>query len=332
MGLPATRLRIQSLWGEIGTLASLSRYALRLPSTLRQVRRLVRRHGIAVINAHFPRYDAAGLLLLRRLGLIQTRIILSFHGSDIRTALQAGGAKRGFYRWMLGEADHVVACSQGLMEEIEMLQPDLRARSVIHNGMGAAPNSGRPAAVREPGTSLIVSVGKFDWRKGHDLLIAAFREVAADRPSLRLWILGGTGADLGKIRALAAHDPRIRLFVDVPHDQVLPTVAQADVFALASRWRKGEYGEGHPICLLEAGSAGVPVVSTRSCGVREMITPDVHGKLVELENAGQLAEALRGVLDDRTAAMRMAEAFRRRIARDLTWEKAWRQYEALASG
>lgn len=330
-GFPAVRVRIESMCDWDGTPGSILRFAARFPFTAIRMRSLVQRHKIAAINAHFPDLAAATLLLLRRLKLIDVRIILSVHGSDVRNVLKSTGRARSLFRWMLREADHVVSCSKGLMEEVEMLEPAVKARRVIYNGIDSRPFVAQPAALREPETELIVSVGKFDHRKGHDLLVNAFRQLARQRPSLRLWIVGGEGSQLEELRRSVEGDSRIRLFVNMPHEQVMPTVAQANVFALASRWVKGQHGEGHPICLLEAGSIGVPIVSSRSCGVEEMITEGVHGSLVELENSAQLATALRHALDNPAKARTMAETFRHHVTANLTWARAWRQYEELAA-
>jgi glycosyltransferase involved in cell wall biosynthesis len=75
----------------------------------------------------------------------------------------------------------------------------------------------------------------------------------------------------------------------------------------AAPWVRGKIGEGFPVAILEAGAAGKPVVTTRTCGAEEIIEDGVTGRLVPLGNAKALAEAIDELLENRERAHRMAE-------------------------
>ena len=307
----------------------LFRYALRAGDTIRRLARLCRSHHIKVINAHFPGTEVITFLLLRR--WCGFKVILSFHGSDIRDGLRSTGLKRAACRWMLRTADAVVPCSHGLLEEIRMLEPRLRKVVVIQNGIDPLPAEGEPAIRREDGTEVVVTVGRFEERKGHDILLAAFRRVLERRPKARLWILGGEGPALESTRAQAAElGDRVSVLVNVPHGQIAATLRQADVFAFSSRWRKGEMGEGLAIALLEAGSLGLPVVTTRCCGAEEAVEDGVTGLLVNLEDEAALARGMEDLLEDGEKRQRMGAALRERVLRDFRWDRAWKQYREAA--
>ena len=307
----------------------LLRYLLRAGDTIGRLIPLIRRNRIAVINAHFPGTEVITFLLLRR--WCGFRVVLSFHGSDIREAIGSRGLKRWAYRWMLRAADAVVPCSQGLLEEVRMLETRLRRVVVVPNGVDPLPVSGEPIARKEAGTELVVTVGRFEERKGHDVLLTAFERVLARRPQARLWIIGGSGQELEQTRARAAAlGDRVRLFVDVPHPQIAPTLVQADVFAFSSRWRKGEMGEGLPIAVLEAGSLGLPVVTTRCCGAGKLIEQDQSGLLVNLDDAADLADGIEKLLANPEKRSQLGAALRQRVQADFRWSRAWQQYRALA--
>lgn len=310
--------------------AGLLRYALRLGDTIGRLVPLVRKHRIMVVNAHYPGTQVISFLLLRR--WCSFKVILSFHGTDIRAALRSRGLKRAVYRWMLRTADAVVPCSEGLLEEIRMLETRLRKVAVIHNGVDPLITGGEPVRRREEGTELVVTIGRFEERKGHDVLLAAFERVLARRPQARLWMIGAEGPELEATRALAAAlGDRVTLFVDVPHAQVIPTLAQADVFAFSSRWRKGEMGEGLPIALLEAGALGLPVVTTACCGAVEVIKHDDSGLLVNLEDETSLADGIETLLADREKARRFGAALRQHVITHFRWDRAWHQYKKLVT-
>ena len=68
-------------------------------------------------------------------------------------------------------------------------------------------------------------------------------------------------------------------------------VAQMDVLVLPS-----VLPEGMPMVLLEAMSAGVPVVGSRVDGITDVIRHEQNGLLAEPANAASLAEQLRRIL------------------------------------
>jgi glycosyltransferase involved in cell wall biosynthesis len=309
----------------------LARYVLRATDTFGRLLRLVRENHIAVVNPHFPGTEVISFLLLRR--WCGFKVILSFHGSDIRTALRSKGLERAAYRWMLRAADAVVACSYGLLEEIRMLEPRMQKAVVIHNGADPLPLDGEPVCRREPGTQVIVTVGAFQPGKGHDVLLAAYRLLREKRPQARLWIIGARESALAHTQKLAAEfGDDVRIFVDQPHASIGPTLLQADVFAFSSRYVKGKVGEGLPLVLLEAGILGLPVVSTRCCGTLDVIDDHVNGRLVPPEDPEAMAEALDELLGDPATRRSLGEALRDRVLSDFRWDDAWQQYRELAAG
>ena len=83
-----------------------------------------------------------------------------------------------------------------------------------------------------------------------------------------------------------------RLLLPGVVDNVLPMMRAFDVFLLTS------FGEGLPNVVLEAQSAGLPVVATNAGGVVEAVQPGVTGWIVDSPNAELLAERVTALLDD----------------------------------
>ena len=78
----------------------------------------------------------------------------------------------------------------------------------------------------------------------------------------------------------------------------------AAVYALPS------YDEGLPLSLLEAMSAGVPVVASPVGGIPEVLADGASGFLVAPGDKGALERALRRLLTERALAARMGAAAR----------------------
>ncbi len=89
-------------------------------------------------------------------------------------------------------------------------------------------------------------------------------------------------------------------------------LARFDVFVLSSRY------ESHPLALLEAMAAGVPVVATAVGGVPEIVRDGVDGVLVPPKDPAAAASAVQGLLTDRDTASRLASSARRRYERAFT--------------
>ncbi len=88
----------------------------------------------------------------------------------------------------------------------------------------------------------------------------------------------------------------------------VPTLlASFDIFVHASA------AEAHPVAILEAQAAGLPVVATTVGGTSEIVEEGVSGYLVPPRQPEQLAERVERLLRDRSLARRMGESGRHRV-------------------
>ncbi|EKD24174.1 MAG: glycosyl transferase group 1 [uncultured bacterium] len=138
----------------------------------------------------------------------------------------------------------------------------------------------------EPGSPLLVAVGRLDEAKGYPVLIEAIGEIKKVHPSVQLLILG-SGEMLERLTIEINNrvlDENIRLLGR--KENVYEYLRCADIFVLASLW------EGHPNVVLEAMACGAPVVATNVGGVPEIILDGETGFLVESNNARALADKI----------------------------------------
>ena len=73
---------------------------------------------------------------------------------------------------------------------------------------------------------------------------------------------------------------------------------RTELLATASIYVLPSYAEGLPISILEAMSAGLPVVTTPVGGIPEAITDGEEGLLVPTGNAEALSDAIQRLLSD----------------------------------
>ena len=75
-----------------------------------------------------------------------------------------------------------------------------------------------------------------------------------------------------------------------------------------------------PLKILESMAAGVPVVASDLPVTRELITDGLDGRLIAPDRPGELARAIRVLLDFPEQRGRMGAAARQRIQDHLTWD------------
>jgi glycosyltransferase involved in cell wall biosynthesis len=333
-GIRRIRFRLRPLWVD-RRLSALISFLTFLPWELYCLRRLIRDNDLRVINMHFPGPQAFVFVALRRLGLFVGKLILSFHGSDVRRILQTHGVERYFWSLVLSNSDLLVFVSEDLKQEFLALDPTLANRSVVvHNGVDFETFSTSPQDASLPDYfskthKILLSVGQFEYRKGHDLLLEAFLLVLRKCDRVRLAIVGRSGPTLGGIRSLIAErhlEDHVAIFTDLAHHRLPALLNRADVFVLSSRWRKGEFGEGFPLVLAEAGAAARPVVSTHATGCGEIIVNGVTGRLVPLEDSTALGDAIASMLNDPDSARGMGLNLQNLVRRKFSWRGAWVNY------
>jgi glycosyltransferase involved in cell wall biosynthesis len=151
------------------------------------------------------------------------------------------------------------------------------------------------------GRARVLTVSRIDPRKGLSVLPDVVSRLLARGFDVALDIVGPVVGAPGEAeqRAIAARaaalgvDGRLRLLGAVPLDRLLPLYREYDLFVLPTL-----PGEGIPRVLLEAMTAGVPVVTTRVAGIPGLVTDDVNGLLVDEPTPAAIADALARLLSD----------------------------------
>lgn len=184
---------------------------------------------------------------------------------------------------------------------------------VIRNGVRSAifDTDAREELCRELGidseAKLIGIVARLQLVKGHRFFIEAAARVLRNEPHANV-ILVGDGPLRSEIEEQAAAlgiGDRVRFLGD--RTDVARLVSALDLLVLAS------LHEGSPNAVMEAMSAGVPVVATEVGGTKELITDRETGYLVPAADAEALAEGMLFALSDQANRANVLAAARRRV-------------------
>lgn len=185
-----------------------------------------------------------------------------------------------------------------------------REGTTVRARLTAIPNMAPPVTKRPyPATSrMVLAAGRLTEQKGYDLLLRAWRIVEQDPASMG-WdlLIRGDGPDRDALLQQAEGLHRVTI-VPATGD-IEADYARAALFVASSRY------EGLPMVLLEAMSAGVPVVAFDcETGPAEIVRDGENGLLVPPEEPEALAVALLELMRAPERRQAMSAAARVRAA------------------
>lgn len=299
-GVPVVRLRYPH-WPKIGALVLLLRFAAFL---------LARRARYDAIHVHIAGHLAAvvGLLRpwLRAVTLVKVSGATEFDGGLLDPAASRRWGNR-LQRRLLRRLHAVQAVSDQALSRLRAAGLPEAAIRCIPNAVdtrhfAAAPRRLPPGACAE-----VIYMGRLEHVKGVDVLLHAWRSVAA-ACAARLTIVGG-GRRADDYRALAE---ALGLGDSVRFESAVADPSHllrgAHVYVQPSRQ------EGLSNAVLEAMACGLPIVATQVSGSADLVQPGINGLVVPPADAAALARALTELLQAGPPCwQRMGAASRQRV-------------------
>jgi len=265
--------------------------------------------------------------LNQRLPAVRQRTVVTFHDLFVLTGDYSTPEFRARFaaqaREAAARADLILTVSAFTKSQVTgLLGVEPGKVRVVHHGIRLL-----PSAADQNGTErerIILHVGAIQKRKNIARLVEAFEAVD---PSWQLVLAGSNGYGSGEILAqIASSLARDRILVTgyVPPAELARWYARASVFAFPS------LDEGFGMPVLEAMTAGLPVVTSNRSAL-----PEVAGDaalLVNPEDTDALAEALQTLTSNVELRSRLGKAGQRRAAA-FSWETAvketWSSYQNL---
>jgi glycosyltransferase involved in cell wall biosynthesis len=282
--------------------------------------RFFRRWKPDIVHTHMAKAGALGRIAALLAG-VPVRVH-SFHGNVFRGYFGTVGswATRTVERMLGHVTTGIITVTPGQQHEIVgdlRIVSEHRTRLIPYGcdtGGTVSPDvreSWRRELGIEPGTFVVVSVGRLTFIKNHALLLDA---LARCQMPMMLVIVGD-----GELRAELETQARAlgithRVIFAGRIEDVTVAYQIADVVTLTSR------NEGAPIAIMEAMGWGLPVVATRVGGVPDLVDKS-SGILVDEGDSDALAAALDGLAQDRERARRMGAAARARAVAEFSVDR-----------
>jgi glycogen(starch) synthase len=314
------------------------RYSARM---LRELKRLNDMHPIDIVEA--PVWDVEGLAAILS---GEFCVVTSLH-TPIKKVIETNPdwqanmtpAKRQAYdgiaeaeKFVATRADGVRANSRAVIDTMARLY-DLRLDdervAILPHGMN---DRARLIAKNPKSNSIppanknlvtVLYAGRFEGRKGTDVLLAAIPEVCENYPFVRFVLVGEDrtlpdGSTLGDAfrsrHAAAKFMDRVIFAGEVSDSQLEQQLRECDVFVAPSRY------ESFGLVFLEAMMFGKPVVGCRAGGMNEVIEEGVTGLLAEPGDVPSLVVAIGTLLEDAETRVMLGRAGRERYLQFYTRE------------
>lgn len=158
----------------------------------------------------------------------------------------------------------------------------------------------------------ITYLGVVTGRKGLDVMKDAFERLADLHDAFQVEIAGSAPAEgpaeFERVRAAYAASglPNVEFTGNKDHDGVVEVLCRTDVLVLAS------FGEGLPMVILEAMSAGAAVVATAVGQVADAVVDGTTGFIVPVGDDAALADALERLVTDPELLAALSSGARKR--------------------
>ena len=221
-------------------------------------------------------------------------------------------------------ADRVIVATQTMKGESQWLHriPEWKMR-VVHNAVNFNKFNGwiNPAEIKAryhigPLDPTVLFVGRMTYQKGPDLLLEAIPDVLKDYPNAK-FIFVGDGDMKGHLEWRAGQlgvSHAVRFTGYLPEHEKINLFKACDVVCVPSR------NEPFGVVVLEAWSAGKPVIAMHGTGAGEIVWHEVTGLKV-YHHPGSISWGIKKIFSDFERARWMGRNGRYAVENVFNWDR-----------
>ena len=243
--------------------------------------------------------------------------ILTLHGNyaeqiKLLYGDTVGGFSKSFEKEALSWADAITAVSKSAVDYYRKLGFNVH---YIPNAidLDLILNTGKKLYQKQ-----VIFVGRLSKEKGVDILIDAFNMISND---VHLLIIGD-GPEKKNLEK-QSKNKNVHFLGYVNHEKTLEYIRGSDALLQPSR------KEGLSTTLLEAMGCRVPIIATNVGGNTELIDDMKNGILIESENAKQIVDSIKKILNNDNLKKELTEDAYRKIVNEYDWNKVVKDYISL---
>ena len=268
----------------------------------RQLWALFHQYDFCMMHAHFTKARFYAVPLAHVYGI--RNIVYTFH-STVQPLCEIKWHTRLWYR-ICNRLCRIVAVSKNIEFMAHSNWPEANVKNIY---LGVQSVVGEKLICRRhlqipQNAIMVMCTANFNHIKGLDVLVNAIKHMASMQSlnNILFYIVGQPQKDKEELQQLiddadvADHVRLIGISNDIP-----AYLNAADIYVQPSR------NEGLPLALMEACSAGLPIVASRVGGIPEVAIDGENTILFTSENSKEFAMALMRLANDQSLQERMGE-------------------------
>ena len=265
-------------------------------------------------------YGQTGVCIMNVCKEADIPFVVNFHGFDAYHQSILDKFSQA-YQLMFDKASAIIAVSHDM--EQQLLNLGASKNKIVYNPCGVDISLFTPGNIASS-APLFVAVGRFVDKKAPYLTLLAFQKVVKVFSAAKL-IMVGDGYLLESCKQLAKAigiADNVQFTGSLTHSEVVELLRNARAFLQHSIQTSYGDSEGTPVAVLEAGAAGLPVISTKHTGIADVVIPNQTGLLVEEGDIDGMAEAIIALAKDVELASKLGKAARERISEYFSMERS----------
>jgi glycosyltransferase involved in cell wall biosynthesis len=162
----------------------------------------------------------------------------------------------------------------------------------------------------------LLFAGTWLKRKGTEDMVPAFAALVERHPTLELIVLGAGSSEAAVRNSFPASlQAKVKCIGADDDAEAAVAFASADIYLLPSLF------EGTPLTLLEAMMSGMPIVTTATCGMKDVIRDGENGMLVPTRSPEAIVAAVERLLGDVAYRARLGRAAQAEALEKYVWER-----------
>ena len=218
----------------------------------------------------------------------------------------------------------VCPSNQSKADVIEELKVNEENVDVVLNGIDLD-SFNRDERVEKKPYRIITTASADVPLKGLKFLIEAMTEIIEEIPEAHLMVLGRAKekGDIAKLISRLNLEEKISFRSGLSQSEVVSLYSSSHICVIPSLYEGFGFGAG------EAMACGLPLISTQSGGLKEVIGQEAV--IIEAASSEAIVKAVKDLFSNKEKQLALSRAGRKRMEKEFNWMKAAEAYEKIYS-
>lgn len=274
----------------------------------------LKKNNIKLIIAN---YGPSGVELYKIANELEIPLIVHFHGFDASETKYLKNLEPE-YKKMFAVAFAIVVVSEEMKNTILSLGANPEKVILLRY----APSKMFHEIVPNYASNQVLAVGRFTEKKAPYLTLLAIKKAQEKYPELKFKIVGdGELFSVCKDLSKGLSMKNVVFSGILTPEQIVVEMSNSFCFIQHSKTASNGDKEGMPVALLEAMTAGLPIISTYHAGIPDVVADSVNGYLSEEGDVDSMSDNIILLFKNRLLVKKIGTANKKFIKENLSFDE-----------